>query len=140
MMTMKARETASSPKGLLVAVVVGFVLGELTAPRRSKKYKSNAAQVADTTTKMGLGGLIGSALFAYARSQYGSPWAMGRSLWGYYAATRKARQGATTRAPSATRADTRVAAPVPVAPAGAPVSASPAYSSPVRSPESHVAG
>ena len=137
----RARDTASSPKGLLAAVAVGFVLGELTAPRRPKKSRSNVAQAADTTKKMGLGGLIGSAIFAYARSRYGSPWAMGHSLWSYYSATRQARQGATTRTPSAAASDTRVTPAAAVSPAGVePVSTSAAYTSPVRSPQSHAAG
>jgi hypothetical protein len=137
----RARDTASSPKGLLAAVAVGFILGELTAPRRPKKSKSNASQAADTTKKMGLGGLIGSAIFAYARSRYGSPWAMGHSLWSYYSATRQARQGATTRTPSATASDARVTPTAAMSPADVgTVSASPAYSSSVRSPQSHAAG
>jgi hypothetical protein len=138
----KARDVASSPKGLFAAFAVGFILGELTAPRRPKKSRPEVAQAADTTKKMGLGGLIGSALFAYARSRYGSPWAMGHSAWNYYAAIRQARRSAATRAPSATVAAAGSAAPPSAAPS-APAHASsprPAYSTPVRSPESHAAG
>ena len=60
-----AREAAASPKGLLIALAVGFALGELTAPRkRSRHRKRDESQAVETTKKLGLGGLIGSALMA----------------------------------------------------------------------------
>jgi hypothetical protein len=142
-LTASARELASSPKGLLAAFVVGFILGELTAPRRSRQQapkKSQFTQSADTTAKMGLGGLIGSALFAYARSRYGSPWEMGRSAWNYY--RQQARRRAETQPrPSAPRPAAAPASSV-VRPARAPagsgtLSTAPAYSAPLRSSQRH---
>jgi hypothetical protein len=139
-LTASVRELASSPKGLLAALAVGFILGELTAPRRHRQApkKSPVAQSADTTAKMGLGGLIGSALFAYARSRYGSPWEMGRSAWNFY--RQQARRRAATRA-SAPRPAAAPASSV-VRPARAPagsgaLSTAPAYSASLRSPQHH---
>jgi hypothetical protein len=142
-LTASARDLASSPKGLLAALAVGFVLGELTTPRRARRTpkKSQVTGTADTTAKMGLGGLIGSALFAYARSRYGSPWELGRSAWNYYAArqqTRRAAARARTPAPgSAPPAESTVVRPAR-APAGSgTLSSAPAYSAPLRTPHHH---
>jgi hypothetical protein len=133
----KASATASSPKGLLAAFAVGFVLGELTAPRRPRK--SSAAQTVDTTKKVGIGGLIGSALFAYARSHYGSPWALGRSAWGYYAQMRQARQAAMRRQAS-TMASAARSGPTSAAPVAPVTPVRPTYPEAVHSPERHAAG
>jgi hypothetical protein len=136
-----ARDAASSPKGLGVAFAIGFILGELTAPRRPRK--SHAAQTVDTTKKVGLGGLLGSALFAYIRSQYGSPWAIGRSALSYYAETQRARRAAMQRqgpdiSPAPSRAST--VAPAATHPTSAAVTPSAAYPSSARSEQSHATG
>jgi hypothetical protein len=137
-----ARDAAVSPKGLLAAFAIGFVLGELTAPRRRKEK----SQVVDTTKKVGLGGLIGSAVFAYARSHYGSPWALGRSAWEYAAAARARRAAAAARAAAASPVVTPSASAdsVPPTPAGPAASAratpSPVYPERVRSASTHAAG
>jgi hypothetical protein len=137
-----ARDAASSPKGLGVAFAVGFILGELTAPRRPRK--SHAAQTVDTTKKVGLGGLLGSALFAYVRSQYGSPWAIGRSALSYYAETQRARRAAMQRqGPDFSDAASPTSTVAPAAathPTSAAVAPSAAYPSSVRSEQSHATG
>ena len=74
-LTIRAREAAASPKGLFAAFVIGYVVGELTAPKRRDKRREAAVA---TTKKVGIGGLLGSAVLAYVRSQYGSPWVLGR--------------------------------------------------------------
>jgi hypothetical protein len=136
-----ARDAAVSPKGLLAALAIGFILGELTAPRR-RRGKTPAVE---TTKKVGLGGLIGSALFAYARSQYGSPWALGRSAWDYAAALRARRAAAAAQAAASGRVVTPAPrperTPTPMRPAaGTGVSAPSAYPERVRSASPHAAG
>jgi hypothetical protein len=102
-----ARDAAVSPKGLLAAVAVGFLLGELTTPKR----RGEKSQAAATTAKVGIGGLIGSALMSYARTQYGSPWALGRSAWNY-AAAQRARRAAAAAAAAQTAASSAYSSPV----------------------------
>ena len=89
-----ARDAAISPKGLLAAAVVGFMLGELTTrPRRHVDWSS-------TPRKLGLGGLLGGAALAFIRTQYGSPAALGRAAW-EYAAELRARRAAAANAATA---------------------------------------
>ena len=148
-LTETARDAAVSPKGLVAAFAIGFLLGELTAPKRRKEK----SQVADTTKKVGIGGLLGSALFAFARSQYGSPWTLGRSAWEYAAALRARRAAAAASAAAtaagaaaASRTNTAASAP-PVNAAGATygndsgrTGPAAAYRAPTRSPQGHAAG
>jgi hypothetical protein len=144
-LTETARDAAVSPKGLVAAFAIGFLLGELTAPKRRKEK----SQVADTTKKVGIGGLLGSALFAFARSQYGSPWTLGRSAWEYAAALRARRAAAAASAAgaaAASRMNTAASAP-PVNAAGATYGnnsgrsgPAAAYREPTRSPQGHAAG
>lgn len=139
-----ARAAAVSPKGLLAALAVGFLLGELTAPRR----RHEKAQAAATTAKLGIGGLIGSAIMSYARSQYGSPWAMGRSAWSYAAELRARRaaaasSGAQAAAGSAPSARYASSSPVQAPPTatGSVQAASPAgYTQPLPRHPTHAAG
>jgi hypothetical protein len=121
-----AREAAASPKGLLIALAVGFALGELTAPRkRSRHRKRDESQAVETTKKLGLGGLIGSALMAYARTHYGSPWALARHAWNYYAASQRTRRAAMQRS---TGYEPVTPAAVPPAPVVTPAPAAAASS------------
>lgn len=93
-----AREAAASPKGLLIAFAVGFLLSELTAPKkRGRRGRRDESPAVETTKKLGLGGLIGSALVAYARTHYGSPLALGRHALNYYLESQRARQAAMQR-------------------------------------------
>lgn len=140
-----ARDAAVSPKGLIAAFAIGFLFGELTAPKRRKEK----SQVADTTKKVGIGGLIGSALFAFARSQYGSPWQLGRSAWEFAAAQRARRAAAAAtsaaeaaEAAEASRAHSRAAAAAAASyQSDVSRTASPSsYPEPVRSPQTHAAG
>ena len=97
-----ARDAMSSPKGLAIAFAAGFLLGELTAPRRPRK--SRGQQTAETTKKLGLGGLLGSALFAFVRARYGSPWVLARHALDYYLSMQRARQSAMQRPASTSSA------------------------------------
>ena len=137
-----ARDAAVSPKGLLAAFAIGFVLGELTTPRRRKEK----SQAVETTKKVGIGGLLGSAIFAYARSHYGSPWSLGRSAWDYAAAMRQRRAAAAARAAASsivtpTPQPSTVRPNPPTQPVGgvrAPVA--PVYPERARSASTHAAG
>lgn len=144
LLAIRARDAAASPKGLLAALVIGYVLGELTAPRRRHTREAAAA----TTKKVGLGGLIGSAALAYVRSQYGSPVMLARRAWDYYQSTQRARRAATDRSyagpvrrytapPSASTAPGAPSTPSPATTANAPASTGRAQ--PVRAPEHHAA-
>ena len=70
------RKAVVSPTGLVMAAVAGFLIGEMTRPRRPPppaQPQLNAAR------NLGLGGLLGSAALALVRARYGSPWMLGRS-------------------------------------------------------------
>lgn len=142
-LAVRARDAAASPKGLLAAFVIGYVVGELTAPRKRRQREAAAA----ATKKVGLGGLIGSALVAYVRSQYGSPMALARRAWEYYVASQRARRSATKRsyAPPVRRyTEPTVAKPGAVpAPSAAPTANAPPVSAArteAATREHHVAG
>ena len=94
-----ARDAAISPKGLMAAAAVGFMLGELTRPRRSHVH-ANASSSAPR--KLGFGGIIGGAALALLRSRYGSPAALSRAAWEFAAAQRARRN--STRTPTAAAA------------------------------------
>ena len=90
-----AREAAISPRGLIAAAAIGFMVGELTRPRRHPR----TPQAQPTARgKMGrLGGLLGGAALAFVKSRYGSPAALSRAAW-EFAAAQRARRAAATRA------------------------------------------
>ncbi len=98
-----AREAAVSPKGLLAAAAVGFMLGELTRPRRAHAKVDAPAQA---PRKLGLGGILGGAALAFIKAKYGSPAALSRAAWEFAAATR-ARANATRTPPSTASAGSR---------------------------------
>ncbi|MCC6534760.1 MAG: hypothetical protein IT531_19620 [Burkholderiales bacterium] len=89
-----AVDAAVSPKGLLAAAAVGFVLGEMLKPRRP------ASAAASSTRKLGWTGLLGSAALALLKSQYGSPLALSRSAWNYAAAQRARRSAMAASTPA----------------------------------------
>jgi hypothetical protein len=145
-LTIRAREAAASPKGLFAAFVIGYVVGELTAPRRRDKRREAAVA---TTKKVGIGGLLGSAVLAYVRSQYGSPWVLGRRAWDYYAATRQSRRAAMERSgpvrtyttpPGRAASSPPRAAPAAAAVASTAAPVGSARVEPVGTTESHAAG
>jgi len=117
-----AREAAISPKGLMAAAAVGFMLGELTRPRRAH---ANGNAGSSAPRKLGFGGIIGGAALALLRSRYGSPAALSRAAWEFAAAQRAHRN--STRAPTAAGAARSgsygASAPTraPVAPPASPV-------------------
>lgn len=83
-LTDRARDLAVSPKGLLAAAAVGFLLGELSRPRRRHHHDS-------TPRKLGVIGGIGGMALTLIKAQYGSPLAFARAAWDYMAARRAAR-------------------------------------------------
>lgn len=83
-LTDRARALAVSPKGLLAAAAVGFLLGELSRPRRRQHQDS-------MPRKLGFGGVIGGMALALIKAQYGSPLAFAHAAWDYVAARRSAR-------------------------------------------------
>ena len=89
-----AREAAISPKGLIAAAAVGFMVGELT---KSRRHPRTAAPPA--ARKMGIGGLLGGAALAFLKARYGSPAALSRAAWEYAAAQRARRAAAARTAP-----------------------------------------
>jgi hypothetical protein len=90
----KARTTATSPKGLLVAGAIGFLIGELSRPRHHHHHSAPSS----TQTKIGLGSVIGGVALALMRAQYGSPLGFGRAALQYAADRRRAAQAASDRA------------------------------------------
>ncbi len=115
-----ARNTAASPKGLLVAGAIGFLIGELSRPRHHHHHSAPSA----TQTKIGLGSLVGGVALALMRAQYGSPLGFGRAALQYAADRRRAAQAASDRAAwgaetgGATRARGAAAADDPMRGAG----------------------
>lgn len=94
----KARDTAASPKGLVVAAAVGFLIGELSRPRHHHHHSQHSPHSATPTKKIGLGGVIGGMALALMRAQYGSPLGFGRAALAYAADRRRAAQAASERA------------------------------------------
>ena len=93
-LTTTARRVAASPKGLLAAAVVGFVFGELTAPRRRRRGGPETRQqgVQPAAKALGIGGILGSAALTFVRQRYGSPWVLANRAWHYYQMQKRARQ------------------------------------------------
>jgi hypothetical protein len=91
-----AREAAISPKGLLAAAAVGFMLGELTRARRTPHAAVHANGQASRT--LGLGGLLGGTALALIKAKYGSPGALSRAAWEFAAAQRARRPSANATA------------------------------------------
>lgn len=88
-LTDRARAVVVSPKGLLVAVGVGFLLGELVRSRHQPRRETPAPR------KLGIGGVLGGAVLALIKAQYGSPIAFARAMWDYAAARQEARMRAS---------------------------------------------
>ena len=59
-----ARDALVSPRGLLAAAGVGFLLGEALRPFRQPA----------PTRQLGLAGTLGAAALSLVRARYGSPW------------------------------------------------------------------
>lgn len=93
-LTSTARRVVASPKGLLAAAAVGFVFGELTAPRRRRRAgRDTREQGAPPAAKaLGIGGILGSAALTFVRQRYGSPWVLANRAWHYYQMQKRARQ------------------------------------------------
>jgi len=89
-----ARSAAASPKGLLVAAAIGFLIGELSRPRHHHHHSVSGA----TQAKIGLGSVLGGLALALMRAQYGSPLGFGRAALQYAADRRRAAQAASERA------------------------------------------
>jgi hypothetical protein len=94
-----ARDAAVSPKGLMAAAAVGFMLGELTRPSRGAR-SGNGQHNGQTSRKLGLGGMLGGAALAFVKAKYGSPAALSRAAW-EFAAAQRARHVAQHGAPAA---------------------------------------
>lgn len=105
-LTHTAKCVAASPKGLLAAAVVGFLIGELTRPRRRP---SGPDQSSVTSKAVGLGGVLGGVALALVRAQFGSPLGMGKAALEYAAARRRARAAAASDAGAAGSIATSVA-------------------------------
>jgi hypothetical protein len=120
-LTSTARRVVASPKGLLAAAVVGFLFGELTAPRRRRRsgHETRQQGVQPAAKALGIGGILGSAALTFARQRYGSPWVLANRAWHYYQMQKRTRQQDDyEHAPPARRAAAVRPAPVePVAPA-----------------------
>ena len=124
-LTSTARRVVASPKGLLAAAVVGFVFGELTAPRLRRRggreMRNQGAQPVPAAKALGIGGILGSAALTFVRQRYGSPWVLANRAWHYYQMQKRARPrdeyahaAAPRRAPAVRPAPASVE---PVAPA-----------------------
>lgn len=85
------RSAVASPKGLLVAAAIGFLIGELFRPRHHHHHSAPG-----TSTKIGLGGLVGGVALALMRAQYGSPLGFGRAALQYAAERRRAAQASAS--------------------------------------------
>lgn len=86
-LTATARRRATSPKGLLAALAIGYVVGELTAPKRRERRGRDAREQGGTqpaAKALGIGGLLGSAMLTFVRQRYGSPWILANRAWHYY--------------------------------------------------------
>lgn len=92
-LTYTAKRLAGSTKGLVAAAVVGFVLGELTRPKRRPSRQSRKDE-APASKGVGLGGVLGGVALALIRAQFGSPLGMGKAALSYAAARRRARAAA----------------------------------------------
>jgi hypothetical protein len=108
-----ARSAAASPKGLIVAAAIGFLVGELTRPRHHHHH----GPAPGAPGKLGLGSLLGGVALALMRAQYGSPLGFGRAAFQYAAERRAARAAEADRAAFAAEAraptgPTDAAAPV----------------------------
>jgi hypothetical protein len=70
-LTSTARRVVASPKGLLAAAVVGFLFGELTAPRRRRRsgHETRQQGVQPAAQALGIGGILGSAALTFARQR-----------------------------------------------------------------------
>lgn len=88
-----AKCLAASPKGLLAAAVVGFLIGELTRPRRSPARHDQSSV---TPKAVGLGGVLGGVALALVRAQFGSPLGMGKAAFEYAAARWRSRAAAAS--------------------------------------------
>lgn len=84
-LTDRARALAVSPKGLLAAAAVGFLLGELSRPGRRPHRQDSVPR------KLGVGGILGGMALTLIKAQYGSPYAFARAAWNYLGARRTAR-------------------------------------------------
>jgi hypothetical protein len=94
-LTHTAKRMAASPKGLLAAFAVGFLVGEFTRPKRRRSERSDASAAPKA---VGLGGVLGGVALALIRAQFGSPLGMGRAALEYAAARRRARAEAAAAA------------------------------------------
>lgn len=83
-LTQRARALAASPKGLLAAAAVGFMLGELSRPRRYRHDEERDR----IPRKLGFSGVVGGVALALIKAQYGSPLAFGRAVLDFIAARR----------------------------------------------------
>jgi len=88
-----AKRKAASHKGLVMAVAVGFLLGELSRPKRRHVKQAHTSA---TPRALGLGSVLGGVALALIRAQFGSPLGMGKAAIEYAADRSRRRAAART--------------------------------------------